>query len=172
MPDVPGTAVRGGSTKKRRGRLPTHEYTRLRDRIDAIKAHDEDFSRELIRMVRSREIRATKAQELMEEHHENSPLKMALEALLAHRRSWDMEPTGRSADAFRSDRVMEPWRQWEPGKFEDRVGKDPEQFLEICAAHERFPDSIATRKRCVCTKEFGIFLVLRRPAPRTRYVAT
>ena len=66
MSDMPGTAVRGGSTKRRRGRLPTHEYARLRDRIDAIKAHDEDFSRELIRMVRSREIRATKAQELME----------------------------------------------------------------------------------------------------------
>ena len=87
MPDVPGTAVRGGSTKKRHGRLLTHEYTRLRDRIDAIKAHDEDFSRELVRMVRSREIRATKAEELMEQHNENIPLRMALEALLAHRHS-------------------------------------------------------------------------------------
>jgi hypothetical protein len=100
---------------------------------------------------------------LMKQLEDDNVVPVALRHLLDHQRSWDMEPPGRTADSFEEGgRIDEPWVEWDAGKFESAVGVNPRQFLQICDEHRLFPDKIQTKKRCACTKEFGIFLVLRR----------
>ena len=149
-------------TKAERGRLPTHNYTRLRDRISSMKEDDEDHAAFLLDMVRIGQLAPAQCLELLQELWDTSPVIPAMQVCLDHRRSWDMDPAGKTSDQFQGAAITEPWHEWDPRKFEERVGVTPAQFLQICEEHKLFPDQIKSSKRCTCTKEFGIFLVLRR----------
>ena len=152
-----------GGTREERGRLKTQDYTRLRDSINGMYKASRAREAQLIDLFLADTLDVDDFLRL-KNRNANAP-KVAYQVCIDHERTWDKEPVGikfRDRIEVNGPRVDEPWVQWTAAKFEGKVGVSPTQFLQICEQHKLIPLKIEGKNRSACTREFGIFLVLRR----------